>query len=703
MAEDKDLEPGVDKIVAEAKKLFKICQDADAENRTREIDDLEFYDGQDGKQWGSGPYAERIREGRPALTINRMGQFAQHITNALSQQRISARVFPVDDVADPETAEVIQGHLRHIENNSDAQLAYGTAAFYAVVMGRGYWMLRQQFCSAKSFDTEITIERVSNPFQIYLDPNHRHPSGKDAEYGFKFTTLSREEYERLYPGTELCTADWIPDDDKWIDEDNVRVAEFYKIEYKPDTLVKLKDGTAALKSEMSDEDYNKKALSDGNGKKVERKTQLPTVRHYVINGVEVLESTVWPTSDDYVSLPIIKEVGNELDINGKQVLKGIIRDLKDAQRQYNFMLTSQTEAIDSSRGPIVIEDGQVSGHEQEWVEAAKRKVLHVTGKNIDGQQAKDPFRLQPNQSIASMTEARLMAADDLKALTGIYDAALGQKSNETSGVAIRGRQAQSDTANFHFTSNHVRSVNHSCRLIVGSLPIIYDTPRSIRIVGEDEAENVVKVNQDVEEVNGQRSYRIGGHDAGKYDVVCEAGPSTSTKREQDSALLTELVKVYPPLMEVAADKILKAVGAPMDVVERVEKAIPPQFQDKKDGQPDPQQLMAENAQLKGQMQQMGAELQDAQNPMKVKQLEIQDKEAQRQHDREITSAKFEHDLQMRRMDIELAAKTKIAELDHKEELEIYKTEAMLKSKQIDRDAAAQQQEMQEAKATVESM
>ena len=116
-------------IIAEAKKRFKQCVDAEATIRAKCLDDLIFLSGE---QWSDQSLKERARDQRPALVVNRLDQFVQHIANAQRQNRISAKVFPVDDQGDIETAEVMQGMVRHIEYRSKGTLAYDTAEFYAV-------------------------------------------------------------------------------------------------------------------------------------------------------------------------------------------------------------------------------------------------------------------------------------------------------------------------------------------------------------------------------------------------------------------------------------------------------------------------------------------------------------------------------------------------------------------------------------------
>jgi phenylalanyl-tRNA synthetase alpha subunit len=85
---------------------------------------------------------------------------------------------------------------------------------------------------------------------------------------------------------------------------------------------------------------------------------------------------------------------------------------------------------------------------------------------------------------------------------------------------------------------------------------------------------------------------------GKYDVVVDAGPSFSTRREEADLQMTEMAKAYPQLMQVAGDLVFKNKDWPGadDISERLKKMIPPNISG--EGQ-DPQLI-----QMQQQMQQI---------------------------------------------------------------------------------------------------
>jgi hypothetical protein len=217
--------------------------------------------------------------------------------------------------------------------------------------------------------------------------------------------------------------------------------------------------------------------------------------------------------------------------------------------------------------------------------------------------------------IASMSEAAAQEIDDMKATAGIFDASMGSESNEKSGIAIQRRQQQSNVTNMHYMDNLERGFKKGGMVIAEVLDPLYDTPRRIRILGEDETPKIVAINQENQD---GKEYKFG---KAKFDVIVTMGRSFSTKRMESFDMMSSVIQSSPDILPLVGDIFFKnsdLAGADQ-LAERFKTMLPPQVQQaeqQKNGQqPDPQQLMAENAQLKGQMQQMGAELQQAQNPL----------------------------------------------------------------------------------------
>jgi hypothetical protein len=593
------------KILDEAKELFRQVEEAEHDIRVAALDDLRFLNGE---QWDETVLKERERNGRPVHVINRLPQFVRQTTNPQRSNPISSRVLPVDDKADIETAEILQGIIRHIEVQSHAKLAYDTASFYAAAMGWGYWHITTEFSNPMSFDQDIKIKRIRNPFSVYLDGSTQEPDGSDAEFGFIAEQFTRKEFEEAYPKADFKGLDdfrSIGDSDAgWITDQGIRIVQFYYRKYRKKTLLLVESPQGPLPILKSELDDIEKALNKKLTVIKERETEFPYIKSCKLNAVEVLQQDEWPG----LWIPIVKVIGDEIEIDGELHLHGIVRFAKEPQRQLNWMASAETEAIAlEPKAPLLVADGQLEGHKQEWSEANVKNFAYLTYRpvSVAGQPVPPPFRAQANPNILAIVNARREAADDLKATTGIFDAQLGARAGETSGKAILARTQQGETANLHFSDNRLRSIEHSTRILVDVIPKFIDTARMVRITGEDEEQKVVRVNQRFEEKGKSKLFQLG---AGKYDVISTAGPSFGSKRQEVAAQMIELTRAYPQLMQIAGDILAENLDMPkaQELAKRLRKLLPPELQD--DKQPIPPQVQAQLEQAKKMLEALSKEL-----------------------------------------------------------------------------------------------
>ncbi len=578
-----------DELLAKARDRFIEAEEAENTQRELALDDLKFRAGQ---QWPRDMESARQLDRRPCLTINRLPQFLRQVTNDQRQNRPSIRVSPVDDKGDPETAKVLQGLIRHIEVDSHADIAYDTAFEAAATHGRGYFRLITEYLDETSFDLCIKIKRIRNPFTVYMDPTCQEPDYSDAMWGFIIRALSRDEFRRMYPDTDEGTLDiWASVGDTWVTRDTVRLAEYFYLEREKMTLAMLPDRSVVRQRD----------IPQGMQPVATRTAYLPVVWWCKINGHAVLEKTRWLGRH----IPIIPVLGDELDIDGEVEVSGVVRHAKDPQRMYNYWVSAETETIAlAPRAPFIAAEGQLEGYERQWATANVRNHPYLLYKprSLGGAPLPPPARNTFEPPVQAITQARLMAADDLKATTGIYDAALGARSNETSGRAIRTRQVESDVANFHYMDNLARALRHCGRMLIDLIPQVYDTQRALRIIGEDGEERQVQVNAPyIDERGQQRLYDL---TTGRYDVVVHTGPSFTTKRQETVDAMMQLTQAYPPLFQMAGDLLVKNMDWPgaQEISERLKKAVPPELLQSEDGAT-PEDQLAQMQQAIPQLQQ----------------------------------------------------------------------------------------------------
>jgi len=642
---DENLEATDEEILETALARFALAEEAESDMRKAAQEDLEFLSG---KQWPLEIQQERDIDRRPCLTVNRLPQQVQQVTNDQRQNRPAIKVSPVDDEATDEIAELIQGIIRHIEYNSNAESAYDTGGESAARGGFGYWRLLTDFVDPESLDQEIFIKRIRNPFSVFLDPYAQEPDGSDANWGFIVEDLSPEEYKARYPGTKLAQAsDWsaignnVP---TWVKSDSCRVAEYLYKELTPSRIHLLATGETVLDKDLEARQASAKAAGIDASVVRYRDTKIPVVKWCTITGIEIIERTIWVGS----FIPIIPCYGNELYVNGKKIVESVIRHAKDPQRMLNYWKSAATEAIAlAPRAPFIGAEGQFEGHESEW-ESANRKnhaYLEYKPTSLNGQPAPPPERQAVEPAVQAITQAAAGAADDIKATTGVFDAALGAQSNEVSGVAIQNRASQTQLSNFHFFDNMKRSIRHTGRCLVEIIPKVYDSARAARIVKEDGTQKVVKLNQTYkdEDTGKEVLYDLS---VGRYDVVVDTGPSYATRRQEAAASMLDFSKAVPQVAQACSDLIAKNMDWPgaQEIADRLRKLLPPQLQDDPKNKQIPPIVQAQMAQAQMLIKKLTDELNETTKVIETKKLDLEHRErvemAKIQADIEINLAKL---------------------------------------------------------------
>lgn len=598
------------------------AMDFERDIRTKAKEDTLFVVGE---QWNAQDKADRETERRPCLTINRMPQAVRQVTNDARQNRPAIRVSPVDNGADVKTAKIRQGLIRNIETISNAPIAYDRALAPAVRGGIGFFRIVAGYFDPLSFYQELRIKSVQDPDTCYLDPNYTEIDGSDAEWGFAFEDMSEAQFKKLYPNAKLCShGNWseLPEDyQTWIREESVRVADYYFKEWQEKQLFLLSDGNTALEDELPKVPG---VLAGGVTVVAERKTLVPIVHHVKSNGYEELERTIWPGR----YIPIVPVLGEEIVVGGKRILEGLVRHAKDSQRMYNYWASAETETIAlAPKAPWVGAVGQFKSRKAQW-ETANRKnhsFLEYDPVSANGQLAPPPQRNVQEAPVQAITQARMLAADDIKSTTGIYDSALGAKSNETSGIAIRSRASQAQTSNFHFYDNLSRSIAHGGRILNDAISIVYDAARVIRILGEEDQEELVKINQDFQYKGDHAHFRM---DVGKYDVSVSTGPSYESKRQEAAQGMLDFTRSLPQAAAVIPDLIAKNLDWPGadEMANRLKKTLPPGIAEDDKNQPLPPQAQAQMQQMNQMIEQLTAQLNDANGKIETKTLELESRE-----------------------------------------------------------------------------
>lgn len=597
-------------FLATARKRFEDSVGDEKNIREQALLDLRFVAGD---QWDSAVKTERTSKGRPALTFNRCHTFVQQVSNEARQNKPQIK-FVVGDGGDQDTADVKEGIARHIQYASDAQVAYETAVEYSAGGSFGYFRFLPDYVDDESWDQEIKVCPVFDPFSVYgiLIPSC---FGIEPQYGFVVEEIPTAEYKRIYDTDEIDSVGWDQAErlsEGWIGTETVRVAEYWYIEYEEKKLTRKANGSAET-----------------------RTVQKPTVKFCKINGMEIIPNT--ETEWKGYCIPIVPVLGKQMILNGKPLLFSVVRYQRDPQQLINFYKTRIAETMGTAPiQPYIMYEGQIQGHEREWNELNSTMRPFLTVKEVIGQTGQ-PLLLPQRQvfepPVTALSEAAAQEIDDMKATSGIFDASLGARSNEQSGLAIQRRQQQSNVTNMHFMDNLERAFKKGGLIIADAMPYYYDSDRMQRILGPDEAPKIVRINAPYRDASGKtKHHKIGGIPTSKSDVLVTMGRAFSSKREESFDMMTSVIQAQPEMMNIAGDVFFQnsdMAGADV-VAKRMKRFIQLKTpglieEDGSDPAAQAQQLQAQNAQLHQQTKALHAYAQKLETERQGKVIETQAK------------------------------------------------------------------------------
>lgn len=571
-------------FLAEALDRYTRSYDKDKENIAEALIDLGFMTCRPEDQWPAEAINARKCEGRPILTMPQVPKFVRQVTGDMRIYKPGIKVVAVDNQGDEKTADVLAGLIRYIENRSAARFAYTKAADSQVAAGIGHIRVLTEYASTTTFNQELRIVGVDDGVMVIWDADAVLPTREDAMYCFVPIDMSTAEFKKRWPDASPSDfGEW----SGWVSGEMTRVAEYWEKRPEKRLLALQEDGSVI---DLTDKTEEERRGLVGPGAKLEERDSYCVYRSLICAGTVLEKPARWPGR----YIPVIPVIGEEVHFGRETVRRGIVRAMRDAQRLYNYAMSAQAEVTAlQPKAPWLVTDGQIKKYIPEWEGAnhVNRPYLRYTPEGG----APPPQRIQPPVSAQGIAELIERASQDMRETTGIYDAGLGARSNETSGRAITARQREADVGTFVYMDNWGLSIEYTGRVLIDLIPKIYDTERMIRILGEDGKVEKIEINKTVmaplEE--GGLPTVLNDVTVGAYDVQLVTGPSYTTRREEAKEGMVEFARAYPPVMQVAGDLVAEAQDWPNkdQFAKRLRALVPPQVlaaeQHEGDGPPPP--------------------------------------------------------------------------------------------------------------------
>lgn len=676
-----------DEVLEQAIKRFDDEVSLLNEEYTRMEEDLKFARNYDESMWDQRILVSRRNSEsfRPCLTVNKISEKIRTVLGEFEQLDPAVTISPVDNFADPVIAEILSGLVKHVEANSKAKMVYKTSYSNTLNSGIGGWKIDLKQDPIKPETSHIIIKSIANPFQVRWDPNAKEYDKSDARYVFFIEDIPKEDFEEQYPDVDTSGWSHYPQSD-WLNRDTVKVAEYWwkdKIKDKLLLVNRQNQKEYIFQDEILPDD---EILSD---------KAIDVERDKIYYGKIVHTQFIEGPFDDWPldRFPFVFQGGDFSYIDGLTRYYGLVNDAKEAQQMYNYFISSTVEqVVMQPKAPYVADAKSIEGFMEYWQDPNSTDLLVYDSK---GGTTPAPTRNNPpvlSQGLSGMLD---IANKDLMSSMGIYESNLGMQGPEVSGVAINSRQRQGSLATHPYIDNFECSLTYSAQLIIDLIPYVYDTERIVRILGPDSKEKIVMINTTVQKAQQmqlpQESHIVSPSgfindlkNAGRYDVVVNIGPSHTTMRQENLAMMIDLLKTLPNMADTLAPILIKYIDTP--AAQEVSKTLSEKAQNQ---QTDPVVQVAQaDVQRKSQADQMKYQLD---------QMKLQMQEQNEAHKREIEEIKAITDMYKAGLDARSANRAEVQLGLDEQDRAIRNQIEMEKMRQAQQ--AQQAQQMQQAQRT----
>ena len=641
---------------------LRIIADAESGARESQKADYQFSYGDERNKYQWSPADQQLRAGRPMITNNRTDQYCKRLVNTILLEMPAGQVNPVDAVEDPDLAGDLDGLIRHIQANSDADIAHLTAVNWQVRAGLGYWRILPERKRGQPIQ-DLCIKPIPNRFTVYLDPGAADPAGADARDGYITEHLDKEAYLERYPEGVLATAltsglgvgDMPP---SWMIGGGYQVCEAWRRVPNP-----------AVSGDF-------------------------VVEWAVLNGIEILEGNAQKTGPRTYPIPyvpIVRLTGDAfIDVaKGQCDYRGAPRSAIGSQKMANYMDSAAAEMIAlAPKAPWRIPSGGDTNFEAEYEQSNVRNIaaVHYHAYDRQGKRLPPPDRVAVEPPIQALTILAREHRNNLRAVLGEVDVDARERQPETSGVAIKERRVQGEIGNAHFRSNLGRAVRHEIRILLAWIPHIYDVPRQLRILGRDDTPKTVIIHAGNPPAPGTVPAGVKVYDLAnlQFDVTISEGPAFQTRLQETEAQLGELIQAAPDVMiPMAMDKWLesKGIGWAIELAERFRKKFGHDAESQQKGQaPMPPEVQQQMQALAQQLEMMTQQVQALTQAQQEEQLKLASEETR-------TASEIASKERMAQLEAETKIRIALIEVEAERQIAVMKAGMALEQQQAELHSA----------------
>lgn len=555
--------------ISEVNKLLKEAQEAEYDMREQVREDTYFVEKTDG-QWE--PEIVSKMSGRPRYTFDKCNPVIDSIAGEMEQADFGIKVRPAGGEASQDLAKLYDGMIRNIQSMSNAIHVFNASGRKMVTSGFDAWRVTQDWADTDSFEQDLFIRKIANAVdRVWFDVGAEMQDMSDANHAWVLTAFTKDEHKKKFPdASQMSVGDQNPSNVYDYKAELIMVGEFlYKKEVMKDLV--LMSNNAVYEDDEKFQSVVEELKEQGITEQRRRKKKSHVVMSRLFDGQQWLTE---PQKTVFDYIPVVPIYGNFDISENKVVYRGVVNKLKDAQRVLNY-----AQSRDIEEGALAPREKLMITREQAEADTGTLQTMNTNPDpaqlytHVEGQP--QPYKIggaQTNQGLQITSQAM---NQNIVESSSIFAASQGAGLSGQSGIAIEKLQNKGDTSTIKYFSSREVAQTHTCRILVNAIPKVYDTKRTVRILGEDGSSKMESINDQVLDDETQKMVSLNDLRKGKYDVTCDAGQAFKNRQQETVQAFIDLAALDPTLIPQGKDILLSNLQAPgMDLMaERVRKPM----------------------------------------------------------------------------------------------------------------------------------
>ena len=536
-----------------------------------------------GEQWDDYDMQDLDDQGRPALTINTILPTINAVLAEQSAKKADIQFKPRGG-GEQDVADVLTQVYAYIADNNKLDWIEQQVFSDGLIQDRGYFDVRVDF--TEHIQGEIMIE-AKDPLDILIDPDAKHYDPKTWNEIFETKWMSLDEIEEVYgqqkadklrmlaeTGTTLGADSMEFEEERYGDTDEHNYGQQYPGD--PENARMLRSIRVIERQYYRLDDCmfyvdpvtgDKREVPGAWGKKKMEKF----ADDYALEIVsKKMRRVRWTVTADTVVLFYDFSPYNHFTIvpyfpyfrRGKPF--GMVRNLLSPQEQLNKIPSHELHIVNTTANSgWIVESGSLSGMTADDLEEHGAETGLVLEFNRG---STPPGKIPPNQIPTGLDRIAQKASNNIKQISGIGDAMLGQTSPELSGVAIKSLENRGSLMLQVPLDNLAKTRQYLAEKVLSMIQTYYTEERIIQITDESDPykpRQKLKVNQMTPEGEIVNDLTLG-----EYDVIVGTAPARDNFDEMQFAEAIELRSAGVPIPD---DMIVEYshLSRKADIAERI--------------------------------------------------------------------------------------------------------------------------------------